>query len=77
MNNPTFNSQPSLTPGQVAQMLGVKPSTVRAWISRKELRAYKMGNRRFITRQQIADFYYQRKSQDYVDMTYAKGPVRH
>ena len=76
MNNPLFNFQPSLTPTQVAQMLGVKPSTVRAWISRKELSAYKMGSRRYITRQQIADFYYRRKSADYVDMTYSKGPTK-
>jgi len=59
---------------QVAQMLGVKPSTVRAWISRKEIRSTKVNNRRYITQQQIADFYYQRKSGDYVDMTYASGP---
>lgn len=61
---------------QVATMLGVKPSTVRAWISRREIRAYKVENRRYITTQQINDFYSSRGKEGYVDMTYANGPVR-
>jgi len=69
-------NQKTFTIPEVAKMLGVKQSTVRAWISRKELRAYKVDNRRYITQQQIADFYYQRRTGDYVDMTYANGPVR-
>ena len=60
---------------QVATMLGVKPSTVRAWISRREIRAYKVENRRYITTQQINDFYTSRGKEGYVDMTYANGPV--
>lgn len=61
---------------QVAVMLGVKPSTVRAWISRREIRAHKVENRRYITTQQINDFYASRGKEGYVDMTYANGPVR-
>lgn len=60
---------------QVATMLGVKPSTVRAWISRREIRAHKVENRRYITTQQINDFYASRGKEGYVDMTYANGPV--
>ena len=32
--------------------------------------------KRFITPQQIKDFYEQRKTGEYIDMTYAYGPVR-
>lgn len=64
------------TTKQVATMLGVKPSTVRAWISRREIRAYKVDNRRYITTQQINDFYANRGKEGFVDMTYANGPVR-
>ena len=60
---------------EVATMLGVQPSTVRAWISRREIRAYKVENRRYITTQQINDFYATRGKEGYVDMTYANGPV--
>ena len=76
MNNSPRPNQRTFTVPEVAKMLGVKQSTVRAWISRKEMRAYKVDNRRYITQQQIADFYYQRKTGDYVDMTYANGPIR-
>jgi excisionase family DNA binding protein len=61
---------------EVANMLGVKPSTVRAWISRKEIRSFKVDNRRYITDQQIQEFHHLRGQFDYVDMTYANGPVR-
>jgi excisionase family DNA binding protein len=72
----SFNPIPGgLTVKQVAKMLGVKPSTVRAWISRREIRAYKVDNRRYITTQQINDFYASRGKDGYVDMTYAKGPI--
>ena len=60
----------------IAQMLGVKTSTVHAWLSRKEMRAIKVGHRRYITLQNIKDFREQRKTGDYVDYTYANGPVR-
>ena len=32
----------SYTPAEVAMMLGVKTSTVHAWLSRKEMRAVKV-----------------------------------
>jgi excisionase family DNA binding protein len=57
-------------------MLGVKPATVYAWLSRKEMRSNKVGRNRFITPQQIKDFYEQRRTGEYIDMTYAIGPVR-
>ena len=66
----------SYTPSEVAQMLGVKTSTVHAWLSRKEMRAIKVGHRRYITLQNIKDFREQRKTGEYVDYTYANGPVR-
>jgi excisionase family DNA binding protein len=66
----------SYTPNEVAQMLGVKPSTVHAWLSRKEMRAVKVGHRRYITLQNIKEFREQRKTGEYVDYTYANGPVR-
>ncbi|CAN2228938.1 SinI-like, DNA-binding domain [Candidatus Nanopelagicaceae bacterium] len=68
-------SAPGFTSAEVATMLGVKPSTVRSWISRRELRAYKVDNRRYISSQQIAEFHLNRGNSDYVDMTYANGPV--
>ena len=79
MNLQTIPQQISYTPAQVAQMLGVKTSTVHAWLSRSEMRGNKVGHHRFITPQQIYEFYSRRKgckTQDYVDYTYANGPVR-
>jgi excisionase family DNA binding protein len=67
---------PSFTPAQVAQMLGVKTSTVYAWLSRNEMQANKVGHSRLITQQQIKEFYLRRKTGEYVDYTYANGPVR-
>ncbi len=70
----------SNSPAQVAQMLGVKTSTVHAWLSRSKMRGNKVGHHRFITPQQIAEFFSLRKggkTGDYVDYTYANGPVRH
>jgi excisionase family DNA binding protein len=67
---------PGLTPAQLAQKLGVKRSTVYAWISRGEIRANKLGSSRFITESQLREFYLKRSTRDYVDMTYANGPVR-
>ena len=80
MNNPWNDTQASYTPAQVAHMLGVKTSTVHAWLSRSEMRGNKVGHHRFITPQQITEFYSRRKdgkTGDYVDYTYANGPVRH
>jgi excisionase family DNA binding protein len=68
--------QDSYTPAEVARMLGVKTSTVHAWLSRKEMRAVKVGHRRFISQQQIKEFYEQRQTGEFVDHTYANGPVR-
>jgi len=67
---------PSFTPTQVAQMLGVKTSTVYAWLSRNEMQANKVGHNRYITQQQIKEFFLRRKTGEYVDYTYAYGPVR-
>ena len=67
---------PSFTPAQVAQMLGVKTSTVYAWISRNEMQANKVGHYRYISQQQIKEFYSRRKTGEYVDYTYAYGSVR-
>lgn len=75
MNTPR-PSTPGFTSVEVATMLGVKPSTVRSWISRRELRAFKVDNRRYISSQQIQEFHLNRGKTDYVDMTYANGPVR-
>ena len=60
-------------------MLGVKTSTVHAWLSRAEMRGSKVGHSRFITPQQINEFHSRRsggKSADYIDYIYANGPVR-
>ena len=81
MNMTIFQSEslapvPGLTPKQVARQLGVTESTIYSWISRGYMRANKVGRKRFISQRQIADFYLQRQSGEYVDMTYANGPVR-
>jgi excisionase family DNA binding protein len=70
MRNPTSHTS-SYTPAQVAQMFGVKTTTVHAWLSRKEIRGNKVGHRRFITEQQIRDFVHQRKTGEFVDLTYS------
>ena len=67
---------PGLTPKQVAKQLGVTESTIDSWISRGYMRANKVGRKRFISQRQIADFFLQRQTGEYVDMTYANGPVR-
>ena len=67
---------PSLTPKQVAKKLGVTESTIYSWISRGYMQANKVGRRRYISERQISEFYLQRKTGEYVDMTYANGPVR-
>ena len=81
MNMTIFQSEnlapiPGLTPKQVAKQLGVTESTIYSWISRGYMRANKVGRKRFISQRQIADFYLQRQTGEYVDMTYANGPVR-
>ena len=52
-------------------MLGVKPSTVYAWLSRKELHGNKVGHKRYITQRQLKEFSDYRATGDYVDCTYA------
>ena len=79
MNYKNIPQQISYTPAQVAKMLGVKTSTVHAWLSREEMRGNKVGHSRFITPQQISEFHSRRsgsKNGDYIDYTYANGPVR-
>ena len=79
MNYQNISQQISYTPAQVAKMLGVKTSTVHAWLSRKEMRGSKVGHSRFITPQQINEFLSRRNGghdNDYIDYTYANGPVR-
>ena len=66
----------SYSPKEVGIICGVKTGTVHAWISRKEIRAIKVGHLRFISSQAIRDMYLQRKTGEYVDHTYANGPVR-
>ena len=54
----------------------VTESTIYSWISRGYMRANKVGRKRFISQRQISDFFLQRQTGEYVDMTYANGPVR-
>jgi excisionase family DNA binding protein len=74
--NMFLSQEVSFTPEEVARKLGVKRSTVYAWLSRGEMRANKVGVKRYITQNQINDFFARRATGDYVDMTYAYGPVR-
>lgn len=73
MNYEPIQDVPGMTPRQIADQLGVAPSTVYAMISRKEIGSIKRGNSRFITLQQLAEFH-ERRSRlviDGVDYTYA------
>jgi excisionase family DNA binding protein len=65
----------SYTPKELAQMVGVKPSTVYAWLSRKEIRGYKYGRNRYIDREHLREFYERRSTGEVIDLTYAKGPI--
>ncbi|WP_370448968.1 helix-turn-helix domain-containing protein [Micrococcus sp. RIT608] len=42
---PSFDPRPRLTIAEVADYTGTSPSSVRRWIARGELRAYKYGPR--------------------------------
>ena len=53
-------------------MFGVKPSTVYAWLSRKELEANKLGNNRVISQSQIRQFIESRKRNEWIDRTYSR-----
>jgi excisionase family DNA binding protein len=59
-----------LTPRQVADLMGVKPATVYAWLSRKELKGMKVGHKRFISTRQLKEFMEQREVGEYTDCTY-------
>jgi len=52
-------------------MLGVKPSTVYAWLSRKEIRGYKHGRSRYISREHLQEFFKRRSTVEYIDRTYS------
>jgi excisionase family DNA binding protein len=73
--NPQFNPK-HLTPEQVAERLGVKTSTVYAWISRGEMQSFKFDRRRYISEEQIHNFQQRRSGSDFVDYRYANGPIR-
>ncbi len=73
--NGQFNPK-HLTPEQVAERLGVKTSTVYAWISRGEMQAFKVDRRRFISEEQVNNFRQRRGDGDFVDSRYANGPLR-
>jgi excisionase family DNA binding protein len=68
--------QPGYTPSEVAAMLGVKQSTVYAWLSRKELIGYKLGQSRYITKQQLQALHEKRVKGECINVTYANGPIR-
>ena len=69
----SFRHQAGHTPAQVAEIFGVKTSTVHAWISRKEMRATKVGHRRYISLQQMREFREMRQTGEYINYTYAPG----
>ena len=74
-NSSLMPYQNGLSPEQVALKFGVKRATVYAWISRGELRANKVGFRRYITQAQIQAFTIRRSTGETVDMTYSNGPI--
>lgn len=74
-HNDNFASQ-AYTIEEVAQRLGVKPVTVRAWISRREIQSHKYQGRRYITEQQLRDFRQFRNTGEFINMTYAHGPSK-
>ena len=61
----------SYSPKEVANMCGVKVGTVYAWISRKELRSYKIGPSRLVPADALAQMYSARKNGEFIDYTYA------
>ena len=68
-------TQTTYTTTEVAEILGLKVSSVFALLSRGELKAYHIGRRRVITEQQLKTFQDSRKRNVEVDMTYACGPA--
>lgn len=67
-----MENQISFTPKEVSVMFGVKPATVYAWMSRKELKANKVGKNRAISQRQLKEFHEQREKGDFIDRSYAK-----
>jgi len=63
------------TTTEVAEILGLKVSSVFALLSRGDLKAYHVGRRRVITEQQLRTFQELRKRRVEIDMTYACGPA--
>ncbi len=59
----------SYTPKQIAEICGVKTSTVYAWISRNELKAHRFGRNRRINQFQLSDFLSHRSLEVVIDMT--------
>jgi excisionase family DNA binding protein len=64
----------SFTPKEVSIMFGVKPATVYAWMSRRELKANKVGRNRAISQRQLKEFHEQRNNREFIDKTYQNGP---
>jgi excisionase family DNA binding protein len=69
------NKPKTYTPSEVAELLGLKPGTIYADLSRGRLRAYHYQRRRLITQDQLEDYKKVRQSTVVVDMTYACGPA--
>jgi|694.fasta_scaffold67744_3 excisionase family DNA binding protein len=60
----TYLAQLSYTPCEIAKICEVKSSTVYAWISRNELASLKLGKKRKITNQQLAEFLQKRRKRN-------------
>ena len=58
------------TPLEVSKLMGVKPATVYAWMSRQELKANKVGRNRAISQRQLREFHEQRDNRDFIDRSY-------
>lgn len=65
-----MNQSNTYSPAEVSKMLGVKPATVYAWMSRKELKANKIGRNRAISHRQLKEFHEQRKNGEFIDRSY-------
>jgi excisionase family DNA binding protein len=60
------------TPAQVADILGMKTSSIYALISRHEIASSKVGRSRFISVNQLDTYLRNRGNKDVVDCTYAR-----
>ena len=68
---PTHLSRLVFTPSQTAEIMGVKVSTVYAWISRGEIASTKVGYSRFISGTQLSAFANGKADLDSIDYTYS------